>query len=399
MTTVLFVHGTGVRKGYDNDVITVREQLSSRLANVLVAPCHWAAPEHGLRAELGQNGASIPRGRFGRGEADDDNSDVILWGYLYADPYYELRILALLPPDSEASEDYGSFTWELQELQQRLLQFSASVELNILLDQAGIQHQLRSACEKIATDPILDQIVGQGVHSPEVVSSALARTIIADAIAQLSDTPVRIAMDSTLRDAVMARIDSELSGREIGRGATEWMKQAVMSLLTNTATWYLRRDASVATHFAFPFSGDILRYQRDGTAIRAFIRDRILASPPPVYLLAHSLGGVICFDLLCLEDLSSHVAGLITVGSQAPLLYEMDNLSGVRFEEPLPTQVPPWLNLYDQRDLLSFVGSSLFPQRVEDVEVDNRQPFPNAHTSYWTNSLLWDTISTWIKRD
>ena len=34
-------------------------------------------------------------------------------------------------------------------------------------------------------------------------------------------------------------------------------------------------------------------------------------------------------------------------------------------------------------------------ERVEDFEVDNRQPFPESHSAYWSNSKLWEAI---IKR-
>jgi hypothetical protein len=54
--------------------------------------------------------------------------------------------------------------------------------------------------------------------------------------------------------------------------------------------------------------------------------------------------------------------------------------------------VPNWLNVYDPRDLLSYVGAPLFPGRVEDVEVDNRQPFPPSHSAYWANPQVWDAI-------
>jgi len=37
-------------------------------------------------------------------------------------------------------------------------------------------------------------------------------------------------------------------------------------------------------------------------------------------------------------------------------------------------------------------GAPLFPGRVEDVEVDNGQPFPQSHSAYRANPKVWDAI-------
>lgn len=37
-------------------------------------------------------------------------------------------------------------------------------------------------------------------------------------------------------------------------------------------------------------------------------------------------------------------------------------------------------------------GSGLFPGRVTDVSVDSRQPFPAAHSAYWTNPAVYHHI-------
>ena len=30
--------------------------------------------------------------------------------------------------------------------------------------------------------------------------------------------------------------------------------------------------------------------------------------------------------------------------------------------------------------------------RVEDVEVNNKQPFPQSHSAYWANPEVWEAI-------
>ncbi|MCF2435295.1 hypothetical protein LV779_14315 [Streptomyces thinghirensis] len=59
---------------------------------------------------------------------------------------------------------------------------------------------------------------------------------------------------------------------------------------------------------------------------------------------------------------------------------------------PLPDHFPDWLNLYDPRDLLGYLGGDLFPGRVTDIAVDSRQPFPAAHSAYWTNPAVYRHI-------
>jgi hypothetical protein len=75
----------------------------------------------------------------------------------------------------------------------------------------------------------------------------------------------------------------------------------------------------------------------------------------------------------------------VTVGSQAPLLYELNALPELAFGEGLPSSVPRWVNILDRRDLLAYGGSGVFPGRVEDRVVDNRAPFPRAHSAYFVN--------------
>lgn len=399
MTSIVFVHGTGVRSGYDADLALVREQLLKRRSELSVLPCHWADAALKLRADLGRSGASIPQGRFARGEEEEADATVVLWGQLYGDPLYELRLLALLAPEEDTAVEPGVYSAKLEGLKGELVTCTPSPALRDLLGRAGLEPGFDEACRSVAAADVLEQLSADGRHEPELVSTAVARAVVAEAIQlaqRAGSDPPRGAIDADLRDSLVTSLSLELSGASADRGVVEWMQRGVTALLSQGATWYLRRDSAMATHFAFPFSGDILRYQRDGTRIRSFIRAAIAAAPPPVYVLAHSLGGVICFDLLCLEDLGGHVAGLITVGSQAPLLYELDVLAGLSFGTPLPGHFPRWLNFFDQRDMLSFVGSEIFPGRIKDVAVDNRQPFPNAHTSYWSSALLWDTIGRWV---
>jgi hypothetical protein len=401
VTTVLFVHGTGVRRGYDDELRLVTQHLQRRLPDITVAACHWAAEAVGLRADLHAEGVSIPSGRFARGDEGEEDEVIQLWAALYADPLYELRALALLPSAPEDLADIDETTVELEALRASLERFTPSEALSTLLLDGGVEAVFDEARGDIAVAQPLTKVVQVATQPADVVQAAVARAVLAQSIllAERDGRYATIAYDASLRDSVVRRLDAELSGKTLDLGATDMLKAGIGRLISHTATWYLRRDSSIATSFMFPFSGDIMRYQRDGEPIRAFIRDRIAEAQPPVVLLAHSLGGVICFDLLNQHNLSDRVSGLVTVGSQSPLLYELDVLAGLRHGQPLAKGFPArWLNIYDVRDMLSFVGEAIFAGQIEDREVDNNQPFPQAHSAYWANEQVWDAISGWLSR-
>ena len=109
-------------------------------------------------------------------------------------------------------------------------------------------------------------------------------------------------------------------------------------------------------------------------------------------LLTHSLGGVVCVDILC-QDTTLPIIGLITVGSQSPI----GALQGVELNAHLPVHFPRWLNVYDPNDLLSFIGVGIFGDRITDLRVESGQPFPDAHSAYWSNEAVWSTIAEFCR--
>ncbi|MFE2679453.1 hypothetical protein ACFXEZ_37490, partial [Streptomyces hygroscopicus] len=96
MTSVVFVHGTGVRaKSYEKSFARVVNGLGRVRAEVRVVRCLWGE-EHG--ASLGLDGASVPvrsknRG-VGGGELLDEDDPLAVWALLEVDPLAELREFA-----------------------------------------------------------------------------------------------------------------------------------------------------------------------------------------------------------------------------------------------------------------------------------------------------------------
>ncbi|MEV7481977.1 DEAD/DEAH box helicase [Streptomyces halstedii] len=146
-----------------------------------------------------------------------------------------------------------------------------------------------------------------------------------------------------------------------------------------------------------PAVGDLLHYRAHGHAIRQLIKETIDDTPgDAVTVIAHSSGGVACFDLLVQEEIG-RVDQLITIASQIPFLYETDALVSLQFPQPLPEHFPQrWLNIYDRGDVLSFVAAPVFPNTATDIEVDNRQPFPQTHAAYWLNPDVWKAVDGWL---
>ena len=104
---------------------------------------------------------------------------------------------------------------------------------------------------------------------------------------------------------------------------------------------------------------DILYYQRRGRDIRDYVARSLLDRERPLTVVGHSLGGVVLVDLLS-SGSAPPVDRLVTVGSQAPLFYAIDALEHLR-PGAGPEPFTPWLNIYNEADLLSFCAERVFP--------------------------------------
>jgi hypothetical protein len=169
-------------------------------------------------------------------------------------------------------------------------------------------------------------------------------------------------------------------------------------------TGYLQSSPQTLTEKIDVLAGDILIYQTTygGQEIRRKIQETIEAcqNEETIILLAHSLGGVACVDLLIEQEIKN-VKLLITVGSQAPFFYEIDALQSLqpKQEKSFPQGRFQWLNIYDPKDFLSFIGSQLFPNCIKDKSVNNQQPFPQSHLAYWENSETWQVIFDYLEEN
>lgn len=95
MSTVLYVHGTGVRqRAYDYAFDELTDGLRRVRPGFSVAPCCWGGS---LGATLRADGACFPRRDSAR-EIPDDRGVPDLWTLLDLDPLFELRVLGTAAP-------------------------------------------------------------------------------------------------------------------------------------------------------------------------------------------------------------------------------------------------------------------------------------------------------------
>jgi hypothetical protein len=395
MTTVIFVHGTGVREpAFTRLFDFVRRTLLDRLDRIEVMPCYWGG-EAGAR--LWHQGRSVPDHDTTRTIDPETSIEEALWSVLYQDPLWELRVLAsdegvgrneFIPGRLLPGEEFDEMVRGL-EVSDKLADALAAAQIADVFESARLQ---------VIGDSSYRGALSNAGDDLGAIRMAVARAIVSEALNRIDESSEHasgITPHGYYRDRVVNSLIDAFGGTDMGLRTAAAAPVRGLALRMATKRLCRRRGALMdATH---PFAGDILLYQARGERIRSLLAERInAAGREPVVLLAHSLGGIAAVDLLVSRPLPS-VQTLVTVGSQAPFLYEIGALWSLQPHEALPDHVPPWLNIYDPRDMLSFVGAQVFSGRVEDVSVDNGQPFPQAHSAYWTNSSVWDAIAARLR--
>ncbi|MGY0020337.1 hypothetical protein ACVHNB_15280 [Streptomyces sp. YJ-C3] len=394
MTSVLFIHGTGVRApGYAEALRAVRAGLAEVRADVTVAECDWGSA---LGSYLRADGASIPgyvpdKPVEGPLPQDEERAR---WALLYADPDAELNLFALAGQQAAAPFRPGALPpgrqlWAWTE------ELAAAPAVRDAWRAADLGARPDGDVAALLTSETFrracDAADGAGAAG---LARLTGRSLAARALAGHPGGPG--AVPPAGRDAMVAAVVDQLGGEE--RGLADGLGRALGAsarLLERAggSRFVVGRRSRISER-SLGFAGDILSYLVRGEAVRAYVADLARRLPPPVVLLGHSLGGIVAFDLLAGEPgTAPDVAQLVTVGSQAPVLYELDALPSRPYGTGLPAAFPRWLNIYDRRDLLSFVGAEVFGQRVRDVEVDNGQPVSAAHSAYWTNRHLYEVLA------
>ncbi|MFD7834344.1 alpha/beta fold hydrolase [Streptomyces sp. NPDC059761] len=393
MTTALFIHGTGVREpGFSELYGRFSAGLRAVAPAVRPVPFYWGG-EFG--ATLAAGGLSLPqpggRSRGGLGESPDaapaEDTDSERWADLYRDPLVELTLAAADGPAAPGELPLGVAP---PGERPRALLAALEGKLADVAERTGVpERHLAEAALALTRSPLPGR-AASGLPDDEDLARLLARAVVAAALSAVLAEDAPVVPDGEARDAAVAALAELMGARPVGseRGLGALLARPALRLASHAAV----RRRRALTEAAHPAAADIMRYLARGGALRRRLRELIEELPAPVVVVGHSLGGIIALDTLVGTPLPQ-VELLVTVGSQGPFLYESGALPGLSHPEPLPRHVPDWLNVYDRRDLLGYLGAGLFPDRVTDVEVDNRQPFPAAHSAYWTNPAVYREIA------
>jgi hypothetical protein len=381
--TILVVHGTGVRLEHFGPAFDQATILAGKsgIESRMVA-CPWGDL-------LGSTfkGDSLPDGP-GPEARQAEEEDLLTWGWLFDDPLFELETLAI--PERAVSERglgaLGRRNW--REVLDRVRQYRPNEDVTLLLENTRLDRFWADAWSQIVErSDVPDRAFAASAHVLADACHALARAVVAEmhrrALADGMPLPRREVRKSLVE---LLRRDWYQDTFGIGK--------VFARLLARAATPAIRRQRGDLNELiAFPI-GDILLYQARSAGVHGYLRGKIAAASPPVVLMAHSLGGIACFDLLCSNN-PPEVAGLITFGTQVPMLYEMGALVSLKPPMELPQGFPRWLNVFDRNDFLSFVANRLFAS-AQDVEVVSGQPFPFSHSSYLNNIEFWEATRSFL---
>jgi hypothetical protein len=381
--TIVFVHGTGVRlKDYRNHFAHAKTVASTAGVSETFLECAWGDP---LGVEF--TGSSLPDPPSMEKVAEEEE-DFARWNWLFDDPLFELDKLTIRDRGVAIAVPMPGAKPEWEVLWDRIASYQPSQELRLLLDRGGLAGEWADAWSRITQLSSIPRAAFEAsAHELPEASHALARAVIAQLHVEATESGIP-GPSRALRQSLCERLIVDWGQQVFGLGAffVEILKRATTRVLRS----HRERFSALA---AFPL-GDILLYQSRGDQVRQFIRDKIEVAEPPVTLVAHSLGGIACVDLLALPNPPT-VARLVTVGSQSPLLYEIGALYSLKPPQPLPDGFPPWLNLYDRNDFLSYVAERLW-STVKDVEIESGQPFPDSHSAYFGNDSAWRAIRAFM---
>ena len=402
--TLLFIHGTGVRKaGYDATREAIEKGLAKAgVAGVAVVGLPWG-DQYGVKVTDNDVDDILPPAKVKAIGQDDAEWEAALWAQLLQDPLFELRMASIRPPPPKAGGGVilpGGDGLPEQDIQLRVDHVRQTVADPL---PGGVSAaSMRDAAAWLLEQPVLrEAAAAAGSAEDHDLVQAVARALVAKAlVAERGETgegPDALYLIEERRELVAA-ITPLLAAQTKGLGG--WLFGKVKDFATAQATAYGRKRRDELMQGVSPGVGDILLYQRRGDDIRNAIERKILElgnAGGPLVVLGHSLGGIMLVDLLTRPRAERlPVDLLVTVASQSPMFLKCDALETMRRHQPLPPGAPytPWLNVYDRNDFLAFCASRAFPgvQGIEDFEVSSGVPFPDSHGAYFRMKEVYEHI-------
>lgn len=395
----IFIHGVSVRENSFSELsqrvhLALREHRSE--AEMPYRHHFWG----GDAAVLRWNGASIP-GFTGQAEEEVATEARVslpdLRLLLSVDPLAELRAYeqaidpsrGFNPAVQQLADRNARLRLSEQELTDVLSAGLSRMQLDASFLRITVRQTLEAATRTEARLdlPQLNPLIGRSL------AAAFHRhSLLPD---QALGSPAAAERWDQLLEITHGSVDQVLGGQ---RAVGDLLRNSALSL----ATFALRRGLRGQLMPAITrFLGDVFVYldnrERYLDSLYAAVIKSRNQSQTPLWLIGHSLGGIMAFDL-CSRYSGLDVERLATVGSQVGLFAEVDLLHARHGAQPLkhgkrqaPNNVERWVSLYDDNDMLSFKAAPIF-QKVEEHSVDTGEPFPDSHGAYWRNKQVYEYI-------
>ena len=209
MTSVIFVHGTGVREPqYSGYAALIRGELASRRPDVAVVDCYWGA-QVGSRVNAASMSVPLSSSAGALNADSSSEQEIALWAYLYDDPLFELRILTggpgVIAPQERQLERSG------QALAGRLEALAASPALEAKLREAGLDGTFATALRAVSASETCREALTRVGRDPGAVG-VIGRAVVAEAMLECEreGRNARILLDATLRDEVVSQVCEQL---------------------------------------------------------------------------------------------------------------------------------------------------------------------------------------------
>lgn len=281
---------------------------------------------------------------------------------------------------------------------------------------------------------IIAEAAVQSMHSPAVRSELDVASTICEALdssvylQQTDDTELLNLVGSTLAEAITDEFPSPDAGTFEVRGEATvetrgWIADRIKGVVSglDKVVGRLVEDRLGVVNQRLRESlmngvaatlGDVIAYDGHKGDIQRRLWDAIGRAAPgygtatrPIGVIAHSLGGVISYDVAVApaSEPALHIDSFVTFGTQ-PAFFEVvsprrPQLATYRAGHPitLPATIRRWFNLWDVVDLLAFTAGTVFRlsdgSKPEDISVED--PFSVMlderlwlHSVYWTAAAL-----------
>jgi hypothetical protein len=389
--TLLFVHGTGVRSSsYAETLHQIRLKVREFKLPCDVKLCPW-----GEALGIDFEGLSLPEPPA---RSADEEAQALRWEYLQVDPLFDLRLWCTPSagnPGTVLGDDSAAETLWNQTISSYAATSNTKVELSALLENNQIEAFFLPAWNKVVDTELPKKAFKTAGEEGPSVARAFAEAVVAqmmhDAAAVDPPVPLPPLLGIKIVNLMIFDWDQERMG----------LRDLLLKIFGSATKTVVRPIRTGASRAIAPAIGDILNYQAVGEKLREVIQKEAASIPGDVFLLSHSLGGIACFEVMVQARHAGvsglgNVKGLITLGSQAPLLYEFNALQTLKKGNPLPANFPPWLNVYDENDLLSYRADRLFHGQY-DFQVDSMLPPLEAHSAYWKLDRTWGAIQKLIQ--